>query len=263
MPSPVNMMLLVVLLPIVAACTGRDTSTANARPVGADRHGVVIIKPETPYQTVSVPNPGAVEGTLTFTGTPKGDTLIHVAADQNGCGQPLVIQRLERHNGGVARAVVWLTDVRAGRALPLARRFDLENDNCSWNPMVQGVVTGGTLNVANWDPLAERAFAIDIVTGDTVAVAPFTDEGQVIPYDRMLRTPGVYEFSAESRPMSHAWVAVFDHPYFAVTGVDGSFSIDGVPPGVHHIRAWHPLLGIIDGIVTVVPNGKASVTLHW
>jgi hypothetical protein len=265
MPSRSYMMLLVILLPIVAACTGRDTLTASARTIDPlrQRHLVVIAKPTTPYRTIDVATPGSVVGTLSFTGTPPGDTLIQIAADQNGCAKPLVIRRLERRDGKVAHTLVWLTDVRAGRALPLARRFDLENNDCAWNPMVQGAVIDGALNVANSDPLVERAFATDISTGDTVAVAPFTDAGQMIPYDRMLRTPGVYEFSVESRPMSHAWVAVFDHPYFAMTDGDGSFSIDGVPPGAYHIRAWHPMLGVADGVVTVTPNQKASVALRW
>ena len=130
-------------------------------------------------------------------------------------------------------------------------------------PIVQAVAAGGTLNVVNSDPLVERAYATNIATGDTVAVAPFTDDGQIIPYDKMLRTPGIYEFSVESRPMSRAWVAVFDHPYFAVTAADGRFSLEGVPAGVHHVRAWHPMLGMTNGTVTVTPGQQAVVTLQW
>ena len=258
---------LVLLLPLFAACSGRDSTAAAARSVGdtigSVRHAVIVAKSLTPYHVVTVPSPGSVTGSATFTGTPKGDTLIQIAADQNGCGKPLTIKRLDRSRGNVAGAVVWLTDIRAGLPLPLARRFELENNNCAWNPTVQAVFTGGTLNVINSDPLAERAFALDVATGDTIAVAPFTDDGQIIPYDKLLRNPGVYEFSVESRPMSRAWVAVFDNPYFSITNANGSFTIDGVPPGTHQIRAWHPMLGVTTGTVTVLPNKQATVTLHW
>ena len=264
---PASMIPLVVLLPLLAACSGHDHSSANTRSVGdtigSARHLVLIDKSAAPYHVSAVPSPGSLTGTASFTGTPKGDTLIQIARDQNGCGKPLVIKRLDRHRGNVTGAVVWLTDVRAGEPLPLARRFELDNDDCAWNPTIQAVFAGGTLNVTNSDPLAERAFATDITTGDTVAIAPFTDDGQLIPYDRLLRTPGVYEFSVESRPMSRAWVAVFDHPYFAVTNAAGAFTIDGIPPGTHHIRAWHPMLGITDGTVTILPNKPTTVTLRW
>ena len=39
--------------------------------------------------------------------------------------------------------------------------------------------------------------------------------------------------------------------------------VDGVPPGIHHIRAWHPMLGTADGTVTVTPNGTATVNLEF
>jgi hypothetical protein len=223
-----------------------------------------VIEPSvTPYRVATIPNPGSVTGTVEFTGTPHGDTVIAIAPDQNGCAKPLLIKRLERKNGKVANVIVWLTDVREGRALPLARRYELDNNDCAWDTPVQTVVAGGTLNVSNSDPLVERAFATDISTGDTVAVAPFTDQGQVIPYDAMLRRPGVYEFSVESRPVSRAWVAVFDHPYFTMTDVNGRFTIEGVPPGTHQLRAWHPMLGLASGVVTVTAGQPVTVTLRW
>jgi hypothetical protein len=215
------------------------------------------------YRSATVTNPGKVTGFLQFTGTPPGDTAIVVPADQNGCGKPLQVNLLSRPQGKVAGAVVWLTDVRQGEPLPQVRRFRLINNDCAWDPQIQVVIAGGALNVVNYDPLAEKAFATRISTGDTAAVAPFTDDGQVIPYDKLISTVGILEFSVESRPMSRAWVVVLDQPYFALTDARGNFSIDGVPAGVHHIRAWHPMLGIADGVVTVAEGGTATVNLEF
>lgn len=255
------------MLVAIASCSRGERDGAAAQGVGdtigTARRQSVIARPTVPYRTAPVAAAGRVAGVLRFDGNPPGDTLLIVPADQNGCGKPLTIRRLVRRGGNVADAVVWLTDVRAGSPLPLARRFELENNACSWDPVVQAVVTGGTLNVQNFDPLVERAMATDVATGDTVAVAPFTDDGQVIPYDRFLRAPGVYEWTAESRPMSRAWVAVFDHPYFAVTDSGGRFTIDGIPPGTHRVRAWHPMLGAIDGLVTVPASGSATLELRF
>jgi hypothetical protein len=256
---------LLFMLGILAACSGRDNSSAQAvgDTVGAAQRAAVLGISAVPYSTAALSNPGSITGTVQFDGVPPSDTIIVVPADQNGCGKPLTVQLLSRSGGRVANAVVWLTDVRQGRPLPSDRRFELTNDDCAWNPQVQTAVTGGALNVVNYDPLAERAYATKISTGDTVAVAPFTDDGQVIPYDGLLRQPGILEFSVESRPMSRAWVVVLDQPYFAVTDAHGSFTIDSVPPGVHHIRAWQPMLGVADGTVTVTPGGKATVDLRF
>jgi hypothetical protein len=256
-----------LLVPLAAACSKDHDSTANAQGVGdtigAVRRLTVIETPKGTYRTAAIANPGSVTGTTEFGGVPESDTLIVIAADQNGCGKPLTIKRLERKGNNVTGVVIWLTDIREGRTLPLARRYELDNDNCAWDPVVQTAVAGGTLNVSNSDPLVERAFATDVSTGDTVAVAPFTDDGQLVPYDEMLRKSGVYEFSVESRPMSRAWVAVFDHPYFAISDANGAFTIEGVPPGTHQVHAWHPMLGLAKGTVTVTAGQPARLVLRW
>lgn len=40
-----------------------------------------------------------------------------------------------------------------------------------------------------------------------------------------------------------AYIAVLDHPFFAVTGIDGSYRIDGVPPGEYTVGIWHEEVG--------------------
>ena len=37
-----------------------------------------------------------------------------------------------------------------------------------------------------------------------------------------------------------AWVFVYDHPYFALTGKDGSFDISNIPPGEYTLEVHHP-----------------------
>jgi hypothetical protein len=257
---------LLASLVTVAACHGQEKGSgaeALGDTVGTARRTAVVPPSRSPYRTDAVAHPGKVTGTISYTGAPSADTLVVVPADQNGCGKQLVIPTLQRRNGKLQGALVWLPDIRAGEPLPFNRRYDLTNNDCAWDPTLQVAVAGGTLNVSNYDPLVERGIITDVATRDTVAAAPFTDNGQVIPYDKLLRTPGVYEFSMESRPMSRAWVAVLDSPYYAITDANGSFAIDGVPPGTHQVRVWHPLLGVANGTVTVGPDGTATVNIAF
>jgi uncharacterized protein (DUF2141 family) len=48
-----------------------------------------------------------------------------------------------------------------------------------------------------------------------------------------------------------AYIGVIDHPYFAVTGDDGSFTLQGLPPGTYTLEAWHEKLGTKTMQVTV------------
>lgn len=59
----------------------------------------------------------------------------------------------------------------------------------------------------------------------------------------------------------HAWmgayVCIFPHPFFAVTGEDGTFELKGLPPGTYTIEAWHEQLGEQTATVEV-KAGEAS-----
>ena len=111
------------------------------------------------------------------------------------------------------------------------------------------------------DVAMHRDRFIDVATGDVAAVAPFNDNGQVIPFDRLLTKTAELEVTCDLHPWSKAYVLVFDHPYYAVTGNNGDFSLEGVPAGTYHLRAWHPVLGLVDQTVTVGAGAAATVAL--
>jgi hypothetical protein len=56
-----------------------------------------------------------------------------------------------------------------------------------------------------------------------------------------------------------SYVAVFNHPYFAVTGKDGSFELGNLPPGTYTIKAWHEKLGTASQQVTIGANETRHV----
>jgi hypothetical protein len=63
------------------------------------------------------------------------------------------------------------------------------------------------------------------------------------------------------KPWTHAWLAVFDHPYYAVTDAKGVFTIDGVPPGKYTLKAWHDRAPVAAQSVDVGANGVVKVDL--
>ena len=44
-------------------------------------------------------------------------------------------------------------------------------------------------------------------------------------------------------PWMRAYIGVVSHPFFAVTGDDGTFTIKGLPPGTYTLEAWHEKYG--------------------
>jgi hypothetical protein len=63
----------------------------------------------------------------------------------------------------------------------------------------------------------------------------------------------------------HSWMSAFvgvvDHPYFAVSGSDGSFELPNLPPGDYEVEAWHELYGTQTMNVTV--GESEAVTLDF
>src|SRR5262249_55955173 len=50
-------------------------------------------------------------------------------------------------------------------------------------------------------------------------------------------------FKCNVHPWMRAWVAVVSHPFFGVTGDDGSFTLRDVPAGEYTVQAWHEKYG--------------------
>ena len=57
----------------------------------------------------------------------------------------------------------------------------------------------------------------------------------------------------------NAFILVFAHRHFALTGADGEYRIDGVPPGNYTVSVWHPFLAARAGSVRIPERGGEAV----
>lgn len=249
------------LLALYSCSRGDEPAYAKSPSAGGPRITVIGV-PTEPYRPVVVSNGVRLAGQVLFTGRPIPDSVVTAPRDERVCGNAIRVPTLSLRDSSLADVVVWLADIRTGRPLPATRRFELVAAKCTFTPHVQAIVAGGTLNVRNDDPLIHRNFVVDSRTGETVVELPFTDAGQVIPLDRQIAGPVLLEVKSTSHPWMRAWVAAFDHPYSAVTGQSGAFSIDGVPQGSYTLKAWHPALGVTSHPVTIGSAG-ATVTIKF
>ena len=215
-----------------------------------------------PYTVTPLDAFGRVTGFVEIDGDPPPDTVFQPAGDPLVCGTGFTRRGIERTGNRAVGVVVWIDGLRSGKPLPVERRFELVNDRCMISPEVQTALAGGTLNVRNLDATEHRTRITRRAGGEVLATIRETDEGQVVPNEHVLSKPGVLNLSCDVHPWTHAWIAVFDQPYFAMTGRDGAFSIDSIPPGRYQLRLWHPRLGQVEEGVTVEAGKAAIVTLR-
>jgi hypothetical protein len=254
-----------LLCSVVAGCSA-DKKADAATPAKKKEGNVaprptVVTAPSSPYRAQNVSGGSKLTGTIDFDGVIPADSIMTPPQEQMECGQRIVDHRVDHTGTRIGGAVVWLTDIRSGKPLPMQRRFELANVDCLMSPKVQIVFSPSTLNVVSEDAALHRDRVINVGTGELEAMVPFNDNGEVVPYDRLFEGTKQLEITCELHPWAKAWILVVDHPYFATSEINGTFSIDDVPPGTYHLKAWHPLLGVAEQTVTVGAGGSSNVAL--
>ncbi|HEY8851564.1 MAG TPA: hypothetical protein VIM36_05235, partial [Gemmatimonadaceae bacterium] len=172
---------------VVLACSRDDTASAHPlNAPGSPDDGVaprpsVIAPSSQPYRVVPVSAGGTITGSVDFEGTVPVAAVIHPTTDQSACGTTVMVKNTAVSGTRVGGAVVWITDIRTGKAFAVERRFELTNDACTLDPYVQAISTNSTLNVSNDDRTVHTNRFINVGTGQIVAVAPFNDDGEVVP----------------------------------------------------------------------------------
>jgi hypothetical protein len=246
-------------LALMAACN-RSEEPPPAGPGGGAAPSAVAGR--APYREVTPGAWGRITGTIDVEGGRTADTTVIATHDQETCGDTLLLRTLD-YDAGVVGSIVWLEEVRSGKALPVERRYELVNERCRLTPETQAVMMGGTLNVRSLDPAEHRLRLVIAPHRKPNAVISLYTPGQTIPVQNLLRIPGRIGITCDRHPWTHGWVLVFDHPYFTQTREGGAFALDSVPPGKYRLVAWHSRYGSVEQPITVGPNAEAKATLKF
>ena len=152
-------------------------------------------------------------------------------------------------DGGLQNVFVWVKKGAEGRTYPPpAEGVVLSQHHCAYAPHVLGVQVGQKLLIRNGDPVMHNVHSFSkrnapINVGQGAAGA---ENVQVFERQEVM-----VAFKCDVHGWMRAWVGVLDHPYFGVTGADGSFTLKGLPPGTYTVEAWHESLGTQTQTVTI------------
>lgn len=258
--------LLLVLAALSAACgtdadgaSSEGASAADAAPLPPP----VIAPLAAPYRSTGAAiEAGVVAGTVRIAGDVPQDTTVRPVRDPGVCGTSFVDETIRVRGDSLRDAVVWLVGVEAGKPIPLSKRYELTARRCRLEPRVQAVLAGGTVNVKSADALTHETRLLDHRTGETLALVQHNDFGQLVPVQTPFERGRLIEVRSDTYGWMRGWIAVFDHPYFAVTSANGTFEIPDVPAGRYELRAWHERFGLAVDTVSVTTDGRATVSLQ-
>lgn len=157
------------------------------------------------------------------------------------------------------RNVIVSLKTPAGGAKAPESPIVVEMKGCVFRPHVVAVQAGQTLRFVNADDGGMVVHLLPTVNPEASYSRPRRGEQQ----DFQLQAEPPFRVRSDIHPWTSLWVAVFDHPYFAVTGEDGSFKLSDVPPGKHTLEAWHEKFGTLRSEVELKPRETKTVNFTF
>jgi hypothetical protein len=198
---------------------------------------------------------GTVKGQVVFAGTTPAAKEIKVTKDEKHCLSkgPLPDESwvINKKNNGVRWVFVWLAPEPNGAALPIHPDLKavpkepavMDQPCCAFIPHCMGMREGQELIIKNSAPVPHNINCTGNPKknpGFNVLLPP--TEGKYSAKDlKADRYP--LNFACNIHPWMNARVAVFDHPYFAVTDENGNFEIKNAPVGKYRLKVWHESVG--------------------
>jgi plastocyanin len=144
-----------------------------------------------------------------------------------------------------------------GKALEVpADPIPFDQKGCQYAPHVLAVPAGATLKVLNPDGVLHNVHWMGKANPEKNVAMPKFKKSITVKLENPEWPIAV---KCDAHPWMHAYWAALDHPYYAVTAPDGSFSIADLPPGDYEVDVWHETLGKSTQKVTVDSGGTATV----
>jgi plastocyanin len=246
--------LAVAALSLWAAACGGDTAPApNAAAPPAP--AINPVNPETA---------GSITGRVLFEGPVPAPEPIRMVSDPRcmpADGAAVRQPVLAGDGGALQNVFVHVTDGLGNLVFPVpAEPVVLDQNGCTYVPHVFGVRVGQLVEIRNSDPTLHNVHAMAKVNREFNTGQPvqgmktnhvFTAREVLLP------------FKCDVHGWMNAYAGVVEHPFFAVTGGDGAFALDGLPPGTYTIEAIHESLGAQTQTVTIGEKGTAALTFTF
>jgi plastocyanin len=212
------------------------------------------------------PNTAAtLTGKILFTGKKPARTKIDMDEDPQCAGlhrSPVYDDAVAvGRGGGLANVFIYIKSGLEGKHFhPPAQAAVIDQHGCWFAPRVIGIETGQTLDVTNSDPVTHNIHPrahLNREWNQSQAAGAEPLARHFVRPEIMIRV------KCNIHSWMKAWIGVVDNPYFAVTGMDGSFEIHNLPPGSYTIAAWQEALGTQEQQITVAPSGNAALTFTF
>ncbi len=176
------------------------------------------------------------------------------AAGATLAGKVVLVEESGADRIDAANAVVWIEGAGHGPETP--SRSEMKQASKRFLPRVLVVPTGATVDFPNADPIYHNVFS---VSGANRFDLGLYRSGAA--KSKKFDDPGLVRVYCNIHPQMIGFVMVVDSAFSAVTGADGAFRFEGVPPGAYVVKAWHEEGAEVAQPVTVKASAD-PIVLH-
>jgi hypothetical protein len=213
-----------------------------------------------PASASSITGTATVKGKVKFEGRVPKSIPINMSADAS-CAKQQLIPVLRQDvvadaNGGLQNVIVFIVDGLGGLMFDVpSQPAVIEQKGCMYQPHVLALRANQPLEVVNDDPTTHNVHPMPANNREwNKAELPGTKVHEAFPREEI-----AIPVKCNIHPWMRSYIAVFKHPYFVVTGKDGSFDLSNLPPGTYTVEAWHEKLGTSTQKVSVGANESKAI----
>ena len=218
--------------------------------------------------SLQIASAGEISGKIILKGTPPKEAENNDIKSNADCAKMHTGPVTTHHfvvgpAGELANVVVSLQGASAKASGASAPPVVLDQKGCEYTPTILAVQTDQKLIVKNSDPVMHNVHPMPAVAGNKEDNKAQMANGPDLAFT-FSKPENFLKVKCDVHPWMFAWITVFDHPYFAVSGKDGTFTIHDVPAGKYKIQAAHRKAGMATQEIEVKEGepAKADFTLE-
>lgn len=208
---------------------------------------------EAKVESSGISSGGSLKGKVILTGSIPPPRIYHLVLfpNMNLCSKIETDEEMNRviedfkvsPDGGLKDVIVsleYVPEIKPFKKQPL----EIKSKHCKFSPYVSVVKQDENFKVDNQDKAIHNSQVYQAKRGKIIANIPIWPEKTAKGHIHFQKDYKIFQMICGMHEFMQTWGYRVQNPYYFITGEDGTFNIEEIPPGDYVVNAWHPQMAI-------------------